>query len=294
MLVKEKGKGLPGWLNGCIERILGVAVKEPLQYGGDAVHRDRDGGSSDNQPLEGQHAENALLHHEEDDDALKEEPASSLPLQSQGMRHIFHNSPHRAPNHCLVNEYTPGQGIMPHEDGGAYYPVVCTITLGSHGVLDLYPKTPARSDDHNHEDIHDNGNSYIGGGSGQAGDGRDTPRRGFPQYRILYEPRSLLITTEELYTDYLHGIAESTVDTDVGPSSSSSPSSPGASSASSSSGGITGIANWDLLGDQAFWVKNGGKAERGTRVSLTFRDVLKVKEVRFGGIGRGGGMGVRV
>src|ERR1700742_3358607 len=32
----------------------------------------------------------------------------------------FENSPHKAPNHVLVNEYKSGEGIMPHEDGPAY------------------------------------------------------------------------------------------------------------------------------------------------------------------------------
>lgn len=42
------------------------------------------------------------------------------------------------PNHVLINEYLPGQGIMPHEDGPAFYPVISTISLGSHTILDFY------------------------------------------------------------------------------------------------------------------------------------------------------------
>ena len=33
-------------------------------------------------------------------------------------------------NHVLVNEYKPGDGIMPHTDGPAYVPIVATITTG--------------------------------------------------------------------------------------------------------------------------------------------------------------------
>ncbi|XP_028920158.1 alpha-ketoglutarate-dependent dioxygenase alkB homolog 6 isoform X2 [Ornithorhynchus anatinus] len=44
----------------------------------------------------------------------------------------------RRANHVLINEYQPGQGIMPHEDGPLYYPRVSTISLGSHTLLDLY------------------------------------------------------------------------------------------------------------------------------------------------------------
>ena len=45
--------------------------------------------------------------------------------------HIF---PYK-PNHVLVNEYKPGDGIMPHTDGPAYYPIVSTLSLGSDSVL---------------------------------------------------------------------------------------------------------------------------------------------------------------
>ncbi|XP_025026925.1 alpha-ketoglutarate-dependent dioxygenase alkB homolog 6 isoform X3 [Python bivittatus] len=41
-------------------------------------------------------------------------------------------------NHVLVNEYQPGEGIMPHEDGPLYFPTVTTINLGSHTLLDFY------------------------------------------------------------------------------------------------------------------------------------------------------------
>ncbi|KAI9888829.1 MAG: hypothetical protein M1814_006232 [Vezdaea aestivalis] len=53
---------------------------------------------------------------------------------------LFSNAPHKKPNHVLVNEYQPGQGIMPHEDGAAYWPVVATVSLGSPLVLDIYGK----------------------------------------------------------------------------------------------------------------------------------------------------------
>ena len=42
------------------------------------------------------------------------------------------------PNHVLVNEYRSGQGIMPHTDGPLFTPVITTVTLGSHALLDLY------------------------------------------------------------------------------------------------------------------------------------------------------------
>lgn len=41
-------------------------------------------------------------------------------------------------NHVLVNEYLPGQGIMPHQDGPAYFPVVAIISLGSPAVMRFF------------------------------------------------------------------------------------------------------------------------------------------------------------
>jgi alkylated DNA repair protein alkB family protein 6 len=41
----------------------------------------------------------------------------------------------KEPNHVLVNEYQPGQGIMPHTDGSAYYERTATLSIGGSGVL---------------------------------------------------------------------------------------------------------------------------------------------------------------
>lgn len=112
---------------------------------------------------------------------------------------IFNDSPHRGPNHVLVNEYLPGQGIMPHEDGAAYYPIVATVSLGAPIVLNLYPK-------HTGEDISCN----IRGAE---------PVNKQPLYRILQERRSLLVTRDKMYTDLLHGIEETMRDEDLGPES---------------------------------------------------------------------------
>lgn len=139
---------------------------------------------------------------------------------------IFSSSPHGAPNHVLINEYLPGQGIMPHKDGGAYHPVVCTVSLGSSLCLDIY------------------------------GTNEDGTRETDPRWKILQEPRSLLITTDRIYSDFMHGIDNVTKDVDLGPST---------------------IANWDLL--RAPQLIQDGWSERQTRVSLTYRDVLKVSKL---------------
>jgi alkylated DNA repair protein alkB family protein 6 len=146
---------------------------------------------------------------------------------------VFANSPHKAPNHVLINEYQPGQGIMPHEDGAAYHPIVATVSLGGHIVLDIYDKRKEDLDE-----THDG----------------ETIRR--PLYRILQERRSLLITTDKMYTEYLHGIAEKLTDDDLGSET---------------------IANWGLLGNRADF--ENGSYERALRTSLTYRDVLKVSKI---------------
>ncbi|KAG8191355.1 hypothetical protein JTE90_006101 [Oedothorax gibbosus] len=86
----------------------------------------------------------------------------------------------KTPNHVLVNEYLPGQGIMPHEDGPLFYPTIATITLSSHTVLDYYKKEG------------DSG-SYVGS--------------------LLLDRCSLLLVKGDLYTSHLHGIQERSSDT---------------------------------------------------------------------------------
>ncbi|QPH01245.1 hypothetical protein C2857_005444 [Epichloe festucae Fl1] len=77
-----------------------------------------------------------------------------------------------------------------------------------------------------------------------------------PAWRILQEPRSLLITADTLYTDYLHGIADIEEDVDLSADS---------------------IANWSLLRDSQPYTD--GRNIRATRTSLTYRDVLKVSKI---------------
>ncbi|KAG9340167.1 hypothetical protein JZ751_021892 [Albula glossodonta] len=91
-------------------------------------------------------------------------------------------------NHVLVNEYNPGQGIMPHEDGPLYYPTVTTISLGSHTVLDFY---------HPISDV------------------QDVPQTEESRFllSLLVERRSLLILRDSMYKHFLHGIQGAAQDT---------------------------------------------------------------------------------
>lgn len=92
---------------------------------------------------------------------------------------------------------------------------------------------------------------------GKLGGGGEVEKR--PRFRILQERGSLLVTTGGMYTDFLHGIGEVLVDEELGED---------------------GIVNWSLLGDAEEFAE--GRRERLTRVSLTFRDVLKVKKLGAG------------
>lgn len=75
-----------------------------------------------------------------------------------------------APNHALVNDYLPGEGIMPHTDGPAYYPKVAIVSLGADTAFQFWSL------------------------------GR------LPAVTLRVETRSLLVFSEVYYTDLLHGI----------------------------------------------------------------------------------------
>jgi alkylated DNA repair protein alkB family protein 6 len=153
---------------------------------------------------------------------------------------VFKDTKHTAPNHVLINEYNPGEGIMPHEDGAAYSPVVATLSLGASLVLDIWEK---RNEDAEGEDSRTESSQK--------------------NRRILQEPGSLLITTGEAYTSLLHGISPIKADEDLREET---------------------VVNWNHLGNKENF--KDGANKRGTRISLTYRDVLKVSKVGIGFLGR--------
>lgn len=112
------------------------------------------------------------------------------------------------------------------QDGDAYYAAVATVSLGSSLCLNLYQNRT---------------------------DGALNPQ---PVTRILQEPRSLLVTTNKLYRDYLHGIEGFMEDNHLNPET---------------------VANWHLLGSTT--LLEGGCNVRQTRYSLTYRDVVKVSKL---------------
>ncbi|KAH8287794.1 hypothetical protein KR018_000325 [Drosophila ironensis] len=139
-------------------------------------------------------------------------------------------------NHVLVNEYLPGQGILPHTDGPLFFPIISTISCGSHTVLEFAKREDATAD----------------------AEGASTPSPASREvlFKLLLEPRSLLILKDSLYSDYLHSIAEISEDVLC-----------------------DRIANYDLcentykIGDHL--------ARRSPRISLTIRNVPKTSKMKL-------------
>merc|ERR1711892_178106 len=82
-------------------------------------------------------------------------------------------------NHVLLNEYHPGQGIMPHLDGPMFHPTISTISLGSHSVINFYK---------------------------EEGENSSLKFEDRLVTSLLVERRSLLVLHDEMYHQLLHGI----------------------------------------------------------------------------------------
>mmetsp|Transcript_25890 Transcript_25890/g.83648 ORF Transcript_25890/g.83648 Transcript_25890/m.83648 type:complete len:321 (+) Transcript_25890:85-1047(+) len=82
------------------------------------------------------------------------------------------------PNHVLLNEYEPGQGIAPHRDGPLYAPTVAILSLGSACAFDFV---------------------------------RNDTERGLLA-SLLLPPRGLLVFTGAAYHQHLHTVPAVAVD----------------------------------------------------------------------------------
>ncbi|XP_072960440.1 alkylated DNA repair protein ALKBH6 homolog isoform X1 [Typha angustifolia] len=113
-------------------------------------------------------------------------------------------------NHVLVNEYLPDQGIMPHQDGPAYFPVVAILSLGSPVVIDFTPHQRLKECTSNEIKTEESmelraGKTETDGSSNVAlCREEDDPR----DCSLLLTPCSLLIFKDQAYSDYLHGIQD--------------------------------------------------------------------------------------
>ncbi|CAI5495737.1 unnamed protein product, partial [Closterium sp. Naga37s-1] len=122
-------------------------------------------------------------------------------------------------NHVLVNEYQEGQGIMPHQDGPAYFPCVAILSLGLPGTMAFSPHQRLLE-----ERREAGGGASVDreGGAVRAGDGKDEMGREeagewgmygdavVTRESVALPPRSLLVFKDQAYTDYLHAATAST------------------------------------------------------------------------------------
>lgn len=105
------------------------------------------------------------------------------------------------PNHVLINEYLPGQGIMPHQDGNLYFPTVCNISLSSPLFLDFYRPIQVTNIGEALRNVMQPSPENDENGHGYSLEKRY-------MFSILMEPRSLLILKEDMFNVYLHGIKD--------------------------------------------------------------------------------------
>lgn len=94
---------------------------------------------------------------------------------------LFPDSAH-PPNHCLINSYLPGEGILPHMDGPLYYPFVVILSLGSPTIIRFY------SNIHKEET------------------NEPPPSSSRLLASVFLPPLSLFIFKDDAYTNCLHGI----------------------------------------------------------------------------------------
>lgn len=128
-----------------------------------------------------------------------------------------------------------------------YYPVVGTVSLGSHTVFHYHAYTPE-----NHTPAHAAGRAI----------------HPMPVLSVFLEPRSVIITTGDLYVSHLHGIDGVTDDVFLGEGRLRRP-----------SGEEVVVSNWQTVRGEGMKdvVRHGGTLCRQTRYSLTCRDVARVR-----------------
>lgn len=169
-------------------------------------------------------------------------------------------------NHVLVNEYLPGQGIMAHTDGPLFYPVITTISLGSHTILRFHETDSHDADNNANNDaneVNEADKNCINTSCTTDtiilanDDGNTIDQRRKLVCQLLIEPRSLLILKDDMYKTYLHSIANETHDI-ITPD----------------------LANIEQCCDD---LKNrvGGTIKRNRRISLTIRHVPKTSKIHL-------------
>ncbi|KAL3799927.1 hypothetical protein HJC23_007400 [Cyclotella cryptica] len=104
------------------------------------------------------------------------------------------SSPHSTPNHVLINEYQPEEGIMAHTDGPAYESCTATISLGGDVIFKISPRRRSSSS---------NGDS-------------EKMQCARPLEVVLHGSGSLVVFRNEAYLDHCHEIAENVLEETTG------------------------------------------------------------------------------
>ncbi|KAJ3676602.1 hypothetical protein LUZ60_004014 [Juncus effusus] len=161
-------------------------------------------------------------------------------------------------NHVLINEYGPDQGIMPHQDGPAYFPVVAIISLVSPLVIDFTPHQKLRDSNSEETKIEESKSEF------EKNEGENVSSS------LLLMPCSLLLFKDKAYSDYLHGIKDSDIHSlDKVVNMSKCPEFKQTSLSQDEMKELNGVEQNNVL------------KRSGTRVSLTCRLVLKVHKKLF-------------
>lgn len=139
---------------------------------------------------------------------------------------------------------------MAHSDGPLFHPVICTISCGSHTLLEFYEKDEAKNADTKADQCSTNESSNCADSNVQI------PKSRQLVCKLLIEPGSLLILKDDMYNKYLHSISEVTEDL------------------------ITNnIANIDRCIN--FRNRLGEVVKRDRRISLTIRHVPKTSRMKI-------------
>lgn len=104
-------------------------------------------------------------------------------------------------NHVLINEYLPHQGIMAHQDGPAYVPVVAILSLGSPVVMEFVPHPSCEESKQVSENSNEDATNIVH----MAMSSSKWLNKYLP-FSVALMPCSLLIFKDQAYSDYLHGI----------------------------------------------------------------------------------------
>ncbi|SGY12250.1 BQ5605_C011g06440 [Microbotryum silenes-dioicae] len=122
----------------------------------------------------------------------------------EGLNHAVDPCPTHNPNRSLIPRYLPGQGILAHTDGPAYAPIVTTLSLGSHTILQFTPRKndPTPSDEKVDSTAPLNSFELASNSKEQS-----------ETFSLFLPPRSLILLQDTLYEDWLHSIESKKEDT---------------------------------------------------------------------------------